>query len=137
MIAKFNVMALYFFIWTKIKIATQASNPHGYWIFMVAPEGFEPLVFWFVAKRSASLQDQHRLKILRIAGNQFIVTAVPFPLKDCGSPFRAVNMAKHTGFHSVFVNNLFEYGILFRRIKWRIMERQYEIFITFFFRSIQ
>ena len=55
MIAKFNVMALYFFIWTKIKIATQASNPHGYWIFMVAPEGFEPPVFWFVAKRSIQL----------------------------------------------------------------------------------
>ena len=51
----FAVILLYFSIITQNKIAMQALNLHGVCIQMVAPEGFEPPTFWFVAKRSIQL----------------------------------------------------------------------------------
>jgi hypothetical protein len=56
----------------------------------------------------------YRRKILRVTGDQLIPAAVPFPFKNGSSAFRSVDVAKYTGLHSVFVNDLFENGIFFR-----------------------
>ena len=80
---------------------------------------------------------QHRRKILRVSGNQFIMASVPFPFKDGSRPFRAVNVTEHAGLHLVFVNQLFENRVLFCRVKRRIMQSQQDFIVPFFFGSVQ
>ena len=44
----------------------QASNPHGYCISLVAPEGFEPPTFWFVVFQALYIVVKTKIVILYV-----------------------------------------------------------------------